>query len=295
MCGLVEGIKDVVKFEVGHARDIFRDIRNDPTRLLTGVDPLSTSLWNGILGTDNQPLVNQLGGATEQRYADAEARGIDTGMARGLQDIAGTVAGYFGGQGLWNAFGGSAGGLFGGGSSGAGAGAGAYPGSGYLGGLGETYAGSAGSGGGGGFLNGMFGGASGNAGATGDLLRGGFGLYQASQLRQAGQPSAINQTAEAQLQALLANPSSVTNLPGYGAGIEAVQRGMAAGGYLGSGNMAAALQKYGGDFYNNAVGQYSNLSQLGRGNDANYRMGSIQLAGQALNSLGYGGLKLFGK
>lgn len=172
----------------------------------------------------------------------------------------------------------------------------AFPGMGYLGGLGETFAGSAG--GGGGFLSSMFGGMGGGSGAlgsVGDLLRGGFGLYQANQLRHAAQPSAINQQAEAQLQALMANPSGVTNLPGYGAGLEAVQRGMAAGGFLGSGNMATALQKYGGDFYNNAVGQYSNLSQLGRGNDANYRMGSIQLAGQALNSLGYGGLKLFGK
>lgn len=293
MCGLWNGIKNTVKFEVGHLGDIASDIWHDPSRLLTGVDPLSTSLWNGILGTDNQPLVNQLGGATEQRYADAEARGIDTGMARGLQDIAGTVAGYFGGQGLWNAFGGSAGGLFGGGS--APTAANPYEGMGFYGfGSGGGEATSTG----GNFLSNMFGRTAGGgsaASAVGDILRGGFGLYQANQLRQAGKPSAINQAAEAQLQALLNDPSGVTKLPGYEAGIEAVQRGMAAGGYLGSGNMAAALQKYGGDFYNNAIGQYSGLSQLGRGNDANYRMGSIQLAGQALNSLGYGGLKLFGK
>lgn len=294
MCGFVDDIVDTVKFEVGHLGDIASDIWHDPTRLLTGVDPLSTSLWNGILGTDNVPLVNMFGGATEQRYADAEAKGIDTGLARTLHNVAGTVAGYFGGAGLWNAFGGSAGGLFGSGSS-AGAVANPYEGMGFYGfGPGGGEAASSG----GNFLSSMFGRtvSSGSAASgVGDLLRGGFGLYQANQLKQASKPSAINQQAEAQLQALMADPSSVTKLPGYEAGLEAVQRGMAAGGFLGSGNMATALQKYGGDFYNNAIGQYASLSQLGRGNEANYRMGSIQLAGQALNSLGYGGLKLFGK
>ncbi len=132
-------------------------------------------------------------------------------------------------------------------------------------------------------------------GGWGDLIRGGFGLYQANRMSEAAEPSAINRDAEARLAALMANPGSITSLPGYGAGIEAVQRGMGAGGYLGSGNMATALQQYGGNFYNNAINQYSGLSQLGRGNSAAYGMGSIELAGQAMNSLGYGAVKLFGK
>jgi hypothetical protein len=141
----------------------------------------------------------------------------------------------------------------------------------------------------------MFGMSASQLGGAADLLRGGFGLYQSNQLKKAAQPSAINRQAEAELAALMADPNRITSMPGYEAGLEAVQRGMAAGGYLGSGNMATALQKYGGDFYNNALTQYGNLSQLGRGNEATYRMGGIELAGQALNSLGYGGLKLFGK
>ena len=38
-------------------------------------------------------------------------------------------------------------------------------------------------------------------------------------------------------------------------GLEAVRRSMASQGFQGSGNMMAALQKYGGDFYNQYVGQ----------------------------------------
>lgn len=71
------------------------------------------------------------------------------------------------------------------------------------------------------------------------------------------------------------NAGDVTSLPGYQAGLEAVQRSMASQGYSGSGNMMAALQKYGGDFYNNAAtqrlqqgqaqagGLFGNLSSLG--------------------------------
>jgi hypothetical protein len=281
-------IEDVAKFEIGHARDIFRDIRQDPTRLLTGVDPLSTSLWNGILGTDNEPLVNMFGGATEKRFADAEARGLDTSWARGLHDVASTIAGFYGGRGLMDVFNGSElGSMFGnwGGES-----AGTLsPAQGGFG-MGPQSTGGASSG-----IGSMFGMSGNQVGGTMDLLRGGFGLYQANQLKKASQPSAINRQAEAELAALMADPSRVASLPGYEAGLEAVQRGMAAQGYLGSGNMATALLKYGGDFYNNALTQYGNLSQLGRGNSAAYRMGGIELAGQALNSLGYGGLKLFGK
>lgn len=53
----------------------------------------------------------------------------------------------------------------------------------------------------------------------------------------------------------LPDPSDVTKLPGYQAGLEAVRRSMASQGYQGSGNMMAALSKYGGDFYNQAVNQ----------------------------------------
>ena len=62
-----------------------------------------------------------------------------------------------------------------------------------------------------------------------------------------------------QLQALMANPGSVTGIPGYEAGMEAVRRSMAAQGYQGSGNMMAGLQQYGGQFYQQQLQNLSNL------------------------------------
>jgi hypothetical protein len=51
-------------------------------------------------------------------------------------------------------------------------------------------------------------------------------------------------------------------MPGYQAGLEAVQRSMASQGFTGSGNMMAALSKYGGDFYQQ---QLNNLTQQAGG------------------------------
>lgn len=118
--------------------------------------------------------------------------------------------------------------------------------------------------------------------------------------------------ADTQLQTLMKDPSGVTKLPGYQAGMDAVMRSMAAQGYNGSGNMMAALQKYGGDFYNNAISQLSGLSganvnpgtgaqiglqaltggaQIGQAGINSGMQGSISandLASRSLASLGYG-------
>lgn len=98
---------DLLQFEGFHGKEILKDIWNKPTRLLTGVDPASTKLWNGILGTDDKPIVDQMGGATSQRYKDAEAAGIDTSAGRTGQNIAHVVAALYGAQGLGNALGGT--------------------------------------------------------------------------------------------------------------------------------------------------------------------------------------------
>lgn len=97
-----------------------------------------------------------------------------------------------------------------------------------------------------------------------------------------------------QLQDLWQNPGNVTKLPGYQAGEQAVQRSMAAQGYQGSGNMATALQKYGGDFFNNATTQLAGLSGAGfnpaAGASLNLQgnQGAIDLASRSLASIGYG-------
>ena len=97
-----------------------------------------------------------------------------------------------------------------------------------------------------------------------------YGMDQASQLKKLALAQANKATpwqtagggdmAAQQLMALLSGKTDVSTLPGYGAGLQAVQRSGAANGWLGSGNMMAALQQYGGNFYNNAVSQLAGLS-----------------------------------
>lgn len=102
--GLFSKLKKALKFETFNVKGIIKDIAKNPQRLLTGaVDPISTKLTNAVFGTHYKPVVNQLGGATEQRFRDAEAKGMDTGTARTLHKIAGTVAGIWGGNAAANA------------------------------------------------------------------------------------------------------------------------------------------------------------------------------------------------
>jgi hypothetical protein len=75
---------------------------------------------------------------------------------------------------------------------------------------------------------------------------------------------------EQQLAQLIANPSSVSSLPGYqfqlSQGSEATARGMAAGGFLNSGNEATALTQYGqglaSSFYSQQTQLLSSLSGI---------------------------------
>ena len=91
-------------------------------------------------------------------------------------------------------------------------------------------------------------------GASGMQTIMGFQNMMAGQQRQQQQ-----QQYSQQLQQLMANPGSITSMPGYESGMEAVRRSMAAQGYQGSGNMMGALQNQGGAFYQQ---QLSNLAQL---------------------------------
>lgn len=66
-----------------------------------------------------------------------------------------------------------------------------------------------------------------------------------------------------QLQQLIADPSSVTKLPGYqfnlDQGTQAVERKMAGSGFLGSGNEAIALTQYGQNYATSAYQTQANL------------------------------------
>ena len=128
----------------------------------------------------------------------------------------------------------------------------------------------------------------------GSLLQGGLGLYESYQMSQLGKGSASSKTAEAQLAQLLADPSSITSMPGYQAGLEAVQRTGAGKGYLGSGNMMTALSKYGGDFYNQTVKQLQGIASSGQDASLQYNIAGTQLFGQGVNYMAYGLAKLFG-
>lgn len=128
----------------------------------------------------------------------------------------------------------------------------------------------------------------------GDLIKGGLGLYQMYQMNQMGKGTASSRAADAQLAALLQDPSSITSTPGYQAGLDAVERKGASQGYLGSGNMMIGLAKYAGDFYSQQLSQLGSLANGGRGVDQQYKIAGAQLFGESVNSMSYGLAKLFG-
>lgn len=107
------GLFDFDKFAL---KDIWKGIKKDPERLLVGaIDPLSTKMWNGILGKDYEPLIDQMGGPYGGHtisafgnqdggvYKRAEEAGIDTKKGGRMHDAAHVVSAIFGGQGLMGA------------------------------------------------------------------------------------------------------------------------------------------------------------------------------------------------
>lgn len=207
---------DIGKFELFHGKDLLKSVWKDPSRLITGVDPFSTHLWNGVLGTDKKPLVDQMGGATGDDYRKAEAAGIDTSAGKGMQNIAHVIAaieagGYganaLGGAGAAGAGAGEAGGL---GSTGGLSGGLEYGGAG--GGLGMGGTGGLGSGAassGGGFSLGELGGGSGGGAYDMGSMFGGSGGGSAAggtdwgKLMQSGMKG-FNSNAQGSNQAQLA-------------------------------------------------------------------------------------------
>lgn len=127
-----------------------------------------------------------------------------------------------------------------------------------------------------------------------------YGLYQSQQMRKLAEQASQQEDPfgpyraqyAQQLAALSANPNMIFDMPGYKAGEQAVERRMAAQGYLGSGNMAVALRKYGGDFYNQEANRLAALAgaQFAPGGGNQLLLGTQaanDLASRALASLGY--------
>lgn len=109
----------------------------------------------------------------------------------------------------------------------------------------------------------------------GNIGSGVYGLLQGRRMQNQ------NSLGDDELRALMADPSRIYGLPGWQAGLQAIQRAGAAQGWTGSGNMMAALQKYGGDFYNQ---EFQRLAGLRSGNVQGQSAG-LSLQGNSINRI----------
>jgi hypothetical protein len=96
---LGDKVGNALSFEASRIGYMGEALADDPTRLFTGVSPLSTRISNNLFGTDNEAIVGQLGGATErdfQRYENRNGFG-SLGAARSFTTSADAIAGMIGG------------------------------------------------------------------------------------------------------------------------------------------------------------------------------------------------------
>lgn len=231
------------------------------------------SLFGGTLSEGAGAAAGALGeGLSADAYAAFAAGGADVGTLGGLYGFSG--AGSAGaGQGLSGVL--QSLGLGGGGATSSGGGLGSVLSSLGLGGGGSS----------GGLLDSL--------GGISGLVRTGLGLYSAyqgnqlaDQIREQSDPFAQYRPYYGQrLAALEANPD-VTQIPGYQAGLDAVQRSLARQGFTGSGNAMVALQQYGGDFFNRERDRLATLAGAGT-MPGNGLGAAAQLTGQSLGTLGY--------
>lgn len=115
---------------------------------------------------------------------------------------------------------------------------------------------------------------------------GGGGSTPSSQQQQVYDPYAPYRGAAAQkLNALMADPSTISSLPEYQAQMQAASRAMAAQGYTGSGNALVAAANAGGQAYQQA---FNNLAMLsGAGQSPAYGASAAEqgnLAGQQMQN-----------
>lgn len=141
--------------------------------------------------------------------------------------------------------------------------------------------------------------------AAGQIFNIGSGIYgmtQADQMKKRAQllaqqadPFASSRPQYvSQLNSLMADPSTITTMPGYKAGLQAVERRGAAQGWNGSGNMMTSMADYGGNFFNQAVQQLMGLSgaNVNPVSAANLALSgqndAASVGAQSMNRIGYG-------
>lgn len=205
----------------------------------------------------------------------AGAAGADAGAAGGLSSA--DAAALYGDAGYTGAAGAGAAGA---GLTSADAAA-LYGDAGYTGAAGAADAAAA-AGGAGSWLSTLGGYAKSAYGAIGGA-KGSLGIMQAlSGLYGYEQSRRVNKMAQAP------DPRLLPGMPGYQAGLEAVQRSLASQGYQGSGNMMAALQKYGGEAYQGMW--QGNLAAANMMSNANMNsLGSLGLIAGGLSRTGSSG------
>lgn len=129
---------------------------------------------------------------------------------------------------------------------------------------------------------------SGDWGNLFNVLSGLYGLKLANDAADKSDPFGPYRKGYAdKLQALEANPGLLQNTPGYLAGQDTIKRQMASKGYLGSGNMSAALMRYSGDAYQQEAGRLAQLAGAGIA-PGNTHFNAANLTGQSLSNIGYG-------
>ena len=121
------------------------------------------------------------------------------------------------------------------------------------------------------------------------LASGGYGLYQANQMKNLTAPG---QAAASQLTNLTNNPSLITSTPGYqfGAqqGQQALERYLAAQGQTGGGLAAAAIPRFQAEYAGRALqAEQERLARLALGTTAP-QASYTDISSRALASLGYG-------
>ena len=114
-------LKNVLGFEKFGLKDIGRQLKKDPERILLGAfDPASSKMWSKVTGKNYEPVLDQMGGQSSGAYKRASEAGIDVSDGRKMHNVAKAIAAFYAGSYALSAAGGA--GAAGGGAAGGGAG-----------------------------------------------------------------------------------------------------------------------------------------------------------------------------
>jgi hypothetical protein len=89
---------NVLGFENFNLKNTWKKLKDNPWRALVGsTTGVGTKLWNKVLDRNDEPLVNDWGGAPKDSYQKAQAAGIDTSSGKTMHNIAQVVASFYAG------------------------------------------------------------------------------------------------------------------------------------------------------------------------------------------------------